>query len=82
MCGYFYFEINDLMLKGKSLLEYISLFSPVEYKNSDKIILKYVQYFIKRSKWKKSFVLFVVNIKRLNPNLSEGGNFTPLLVFP
>ena len=47
MCGYFYFEINDLMLKGKSLLEYISLFSPAEYKNSDKIILKYVQYFIK-----------------------------------
>ena len=31
------------MLKGKSLLEYTNLFSPNEYKNNDKIILKYFQ---------------------------------------
>ena len=40
MRGYFGFGFIDFMLKGKSLLEYTNLFSPNEYKNNDKIILK------------------------------------------
>ena len=43
MCGYFCIGVIDFMLKGKSLLEYTNLFSPNEYKNNDKIILKYFQ---------------------------------------
>ena len=39
MYGYFCIEFIDFMLKGKSLLEYTNLFSPNEYKKSDKIIL-------------------------------------------
>ena len=31
------------MLNGKSLLEYTNLFSPNDYENNDKIILKYFQ---------------------------------------
>ena len=34
---------NDFMLKEKSLLEYTNLFSPNDYENNDKIILKYLQ---------------------------------------
>ena len=30
------------MLKGKTLLEYTNLLCPSEYKNNDKIILKYI----------------------------------------
>ena len=30
----------DFMLKGKSLLDYTNLFSPGEYENNHKIILK------------------------------------------
>ena len=41
MCGYFCIGIIDFMLKGKSFLNYTSLFSPNEYKKNDKIILKY-----------------------------------------
>ena len=33
----------EFMLKGKSLLDYTSLFSLNEYQNNDKIILKYFQ---------------------------------------
>ena len=51
MCGYFcigfinlvlYWFIN-FMLKGKSLSEYINLFSSNEYKKNDKMILKCFQ---------------------------------------
>ena len=31
------------ILKGKSLIEYTNLFSPNDYENNDKIILKYFQ---------------------------------------
>ena len=44
MCGYFCIGFIDFTLKGKSLLEYTYLFSPNEYKNNDKIILKYFQW--------------------------------------
>ena len=43
MCGCFCIEFVDFMLKGKSFLEYTNLFSPNEYKENDKIILKYFQ---------------------------------------
>ena len=41
MCGYFCIGFIDLMLKGKSLLDYTNLFSPHEYQKDDKIIVKY-----------------------------------------
>ena len=41
MCGYFYIEFIDFMLKGKILLDYTNLFSPNDYEKNDKIILKY-----------------------------------------
>ena len=43
MCGYFCIGFIDIMLKGKSLLDYTNLFSPNEYRKNDKIILKYFQ---------------------------------------
>ena len=43
MCGYFCIGFNDFMLKGKSLLDYASLFSPNEYEKNDKAISKYLQ---------------------------------------
>ena len=36
--GFIYF-----MLKSKSLLDYINLFSPMKYEKDDEIILKYFQ---------------------------------------
>ena len=43
MCGYFCIGFIDLMLEGKSLLDYTSLFSPNDYEKNDEIILKYFQ---------------------------------------
>ena len=43
MCEYFCCGFIDFMLKGKSLLDYTSLFFPDEYEKNDKIILKYFQ---------------------------------------
>ena len=43
MCGYICIRFLEFMLKGKSLLDYTNLFSPNDYKESDKIILKYFQ---------------------------------------
>ena len=43
MCGYFCIGFIDFMLKGKSSLDYTNLFSPNDYKQDDKIILKYFQ---------------------------------------
>ena len=43
MCGYFCIGFIDFILKIKSLLDYINLFSPNEYDKNDKIILKYFQ---------------------------------------
>ena len=33
----------DFILEGKHLLEYTNLFYPAEYKNNDRIMLKYFQ---------------------------------------
>ena len=41
MCGYFCTEFIDFTLKGKTLLLYRNLFTPNEYKENDKILLKY-----------------------------------------
>ena len=41
MCRYFWIGFADFMLKVKNFLEYTNLFSPSEYKRSDKIIFKY-----------------------------------------
>ena len=38
MCGCFYIEFIDFMLKGKSLLGYTNLFSPHDDEKNDKII--------------------------------------------
>ena len=43
MSGYFYIEFINFMLKGKSLLERTNLFSPNDYENNNKIILKLFQ---------------------------------------
>ena len=37
MCGYFCIGFINIMLKGKSLLEYTILISPNEYKNITKL---------------------------------------------
>ena len=56
MWGYYCIRFIDFMLKDKSLLEYANLFSPNDYEQNDKILLK-----IKR--WKNYIALFVANIK-------------------
>ena len=43
MCRYFCIGFIDFMLKGKILLDYTNLFSPNDYENNGKIILKYFQ---------------------------------------
>ena len=40
MCAYFCIKFIDLMLKGRSLVEYTNLFSPNVCERNDKIILK------------------------------------------
>ena len=65
ICGYIYIGFIDFMLKGKSLLDSPNLFSPKEYEMNDKIILKYFQQILKKLRWKRSIVLFVVCMKNL-----------------
>ena len=43
MCGYFCIGFIDFMVRDKSLLGYTNLFSPDDYENNGKIILKYFQ---------------------------------------
>ena len=62
MCGYFWTEFIDFMLKGKSFLDYIYIFSPNDYEKNDKIILKY---FLQTKRWKNYIALFVVSIENL-----------------
>ena len=38
MCGYFCIEFINYMLKGKTLLDYINLVSPNDFKKNDRII--------------------------------------------
>ena len=41
MCGYFCIRFIDFMFKGKSLTEYLNLFSPNYFKKNDDTILNY-----------------------------------------
>ena len=43
MCRYFCTGFIDFMMKGKSLLDYNSLFPLYEYGKTEKIMLKYLQ---------------------------------------
>ena len=38
VCGYFYIEFINYMLKGKTLLDYTNLFSPSYFKKNDRVI--------------------------------------------
>ena len=68
MCGYFCIEFVDFMLKDKSLLEYVNLFSPNEYKKNDKRKLKYFQQNLNKL---KCIVMLSINIKNFKkPKIS------------
>ena len=41
ICGFYCIAFIKCMLAGKTLLDYINLFSPNDYKKNDKIIYKY-----------------------------------------
>ena len=41
--GYFCIGFIDFMLKGKSLLDYSNLTSPIDYEKNDKILIRYFQ---------------------------------------
>ena len=41
MCGFYCIDFIEYMLAGKTLLDYINLFFPNDYKKNDKIIYKY-----------------------------------------
>ena len=41
MCGYFCIGFIDFMLSGKTLTEFRNLFSPINFKKNDDIILNY-----------------------------------------
>ena len=43
MCGYSCIGFIDFTLIGNSLLEYANLFSPNDYRENNKVILKYFQ---------------------------------------
>ena len=60
ICGYFCIGFIDFMVKGQTLLEYKSLFSPNKYENNDKIILKYFQWNLNKL---QCIVKFAINIE-------------------
>ena len=65
MCGYFYIEFIDFMLKGKILLDYTNLFSPNDYEKNDKIILKYFH----KIKRRRNYIALFVESKESLGNL-------------
>ena len=62
MRGYFCIGFVNFMLKGKSLLDYINLFSPNKYEKNDNTEIFPLT---KDLKWKKSIALFVLSIENL-----------------
>ena len=54
MFGYFCIGILDFMLESKILLDYINLFCPNEYKENDRIKIKYFS-ISKKVKMKKVY---------------------------
>ena len=68
MCEYFCIGFVDFMLKGKSLLDKTNLFSPNDYENNDKIILKYFQ---QLKKWKKLYCVICGKFRKFEkPKIS------------
>ena len=43
MCGFYCITLIEYMPAGRNLLDYTNLFSPNDYKTSDKIIYKYLK---------------------------------------
>ena len=43
MCKHFCIGFIDIMLGGKSLADFTNLFSPNNFEDNDKIILKYIK---------------------------------------
>ena len=41
MCSYYWIGFTDYMLKGNSLTDFTNLFSPINFKTNDDIILNY-----------------------------------------
>ena len=41
LCGFYCIAFMEYMIVGKTLLDYMNLFSPNDYKKNDKIIYKY-----------------------------------------
>ena len=44
MCGYYFIEFVNYMLKGKTLLDYTNLFSPNDFEKNAKIIKRIFKY--------------------------------------
>ena len=65
MCGHFCIGFIGIILCYVILLECTNIFSSNDYEINVKIILKYFQLILKRLKWKKCSVFFVVNIENL-----------------
>ena len=56
ICGYFYTGFIDLMLKGKSLLEYKNLFSRNDYDKNDKIVRNlFLRIYFKKIRMRKVY---------------------------
>ena len=65
MCGYFCIGFIDLMLKGKSLLDYTNSFSPNDYENNDKITLNCFKKNLDKLKCIAMFAIYIENVKKL-----------------
>ena len=61
MCRYVCIGFTDFILKGKSLLEYTTFFSLNDYEKNYKIILKYFQQNLNKS---KGIALFIINMEK------------------
>ena len=56
------------MLKGKSFLDYVNLFSPNDYEKNDKLIVKYFQQL-------KRWTNYIENLKNVNNILVRKNSF-------
>ena len=63
------------MLKGKSFLDYVNLFSPNDYEKNDKLIVKYFQQLKRWTNYIALFVVSIENLKNLNNILVRKNSF-------
>ena len=63
------------MLKGKSFLDYVNLFSPKDYEKNDKLIVKYFQQLKRWTNYIALFVVSIENLKNLNNILVRKNSF-------